>query len=138
MKIKIINFGLEEKYFPKRKHYNDAGADLYSPETVTVHNNETVVIDLKFGLHIPDGFSAYTFSRSGLSTKGIMSQISPVDSGYKGPIHAIITNLSGSDYVINEGDRISQLVVLPTVIPEFVVDLDDERGEGGLGSTGKR
>ena len=49
MKIKIINFGLEEKYFPKRKHYNDAGADLYSPETVTVHNNETVVIDLKFG-----------------------------------------------------------------------------------------
>lgn len=138
MYIKLIDFGLDEKYLPKRKHYNDAGADLYSPETVTIHKNETVTIDLKFGIHLPDGFSAYTFSRSGLSTKGIISQISPIDSGYTGPIHAIITNLSDSDYIIHEGDRISQLVILPTIIPEFVKELDCERGDNGLGSTGKR
>lgn len=135
MKIKLINYGYVNK--PFRAHYNDAGADIYSIGTIKISPHTTVKIPLGIGLEIPDGFMACIFPRSGLTSKGIISNIPPIDSGYRGEIHAIITNTTNNTYIINENDRIGQLVILPIILCDFVEKLDNTRGEGGFGSTGK-
>ena len=134
MKIRILNFGY--KSTPLRAHLNDAGADVYSTKDWLVEKHQTVKIPLGFGLELPDGYVAFVCPRSGLSSKGITCELAPVDSTYSGEIHAIVTNNSDKDYLIYEGDRVGQLVVLPVAIVDFVEDLGESRGSGGFGSTG--
>ena len=59
-----------------------------------------------------------------------------VDSGYRGEIHAIISNVSGRTHTIQKGARVGQLIIMPVVIADFVSGLGEERGAGGFGSTG--
>jgi len=142
MKIKVLNFGYEN--LPKRAHANDAGADVYAcikgsedqSGTVLLPPNTTVKIPLGLGLVLPDGYAAYVFPRSGLSTKGIVCELPPIDSGYRGEIHAIVTNCSNKPFPIHDGDRIGQLVISPVVIADFVTEDFEERGEKGFGSSG--
>lgn len=135
MKIKMIDFGY--KNAPKRAHYNDAGADVCANERVILWPQDSYAVSLGFGLELPDGYAAFVFPRSGLSKKGIVCELPPIDSGYKGEIHAIVTNCSNERFVIEEGDRIGQIVVLPIILPEFVAgDLGEERADGAFGSTG--
>ena len=136
MKIKLIKFDNYNKA-PLRAHYNDAGADVYSTQDILLEPHTTIKIPLGFGLELPDGFMACIFPRSGLTSKGIISNIPPIDSGYRGEIHAIITNTTDNTYIINKNDRIGQLVILPIILCDFVEKLDNIRGEGGFGSTGK-
>ena len=136
MKIKLIKFDNYDKA-PFRAHYNDAGADVYSTQDILLEPHTTIKIPLGFGLELPDGFMACIFPRSGLTSKGIISNIPPIDSGYRGEIHAIITNTTNNTYIINKNDRIGQLVILPIILCDFVEKLDNTRGEGGFGSTGK-
>ena len=56
-------------------------------------------------LRIPDGFAGYIFPRSGLSTKGIVCELPPIDSSYTGEVHAIISNVGSRDYEIKAGDK---------------------------------
>lgn len=135
MKIKIIDFGYAK--LPYRAHANDAGADVHSTENVILKAGSTHVIPLGFGLELPDGYAGFIFPRSGLSKKGIVCELPPIDSGYRGEIHAIVSNVSQEDYVINANDRIGQLVIMPVVIADFI-DYDiKERGDGAFASTGK-
>lgn len=144
MKIKIIDFGYTK--FPKRAHYNDAGIDVSAclfkrGETgikkLRVWPNSSVKVPLGFGIEIPDGYCGFICPRSGLSSKGITCELSPIDSGYRGEIHAIITNCTNSDYWISDGDRVGQLVILPVVLAELVTDFEGEnRGDNAFGSTG--
>lgn len=135
MKIKALNFGYEK--LPYRAHANDAGADVCSMRTCTICPQETVKIPLGLGLILPDGYAAFVFPRSGLSSKGIVCELPPIDSGYRGEIHAIVTNNSCVPFEINVGDRIGQLVITPIVIADFITDDIEERGTGAFGSTGK-
>lgn len=134
MKIKLIDFGYKEA--PYRAHENDAGADVFSTKDVVVGPHVTVKIPLGFGLELPDGYAAYVFPRSGLSAKGIVCELPPIDSGYKGEVHAIVTNVSDKAYHIKEGDRVGQLVITPVVIAEFIDYNIKERGTGAFASTG--
>lgn len=138
MKIKIIDYGYEK--LPLRAHANDAGADVYvcfhDKEYVYIKPNTTAKIPLGIGLILPDGYAAYVFPRSGLSTKGIVCELPPIDSGYRGEIHAIVTNCSNEQYKVNNGDRIGQLVITPVVIADFITEDFKERGTGAFGSTG--
>ena len=139
MKVKVIDFGF--KNLPKRAHYNDAGADVCAcfkdKEELWIKPKENVKIPLGLGLCLPDGFAACVFPRSGLSSKGIVCELPPIDSGYRGEIHAIVTNCGSTPYPIHNGDRIGQLVIFPVVLADFVEDLgDEERGNGAFGSTG--
>ena len=136
MKIRLLDFGLPSDYFPTRAHYNDAGADVYAWKGYVIPPAFTVKIPLRFGVALPDGCVGFIFPRSGMAAKGITCELPPIDSGYRGEIHAVITNNSTEPYVINPGDRIGQLVVLPVVIPEFTADEFDERGTGAFGSSG--
>ena len=90
MKIQLIDFGGRS---PERAHANDAGADVFSPEDIVIRPGEISKISLGFGLRIPDGFAGYIFPRSGLSTKGIVCELPPIDSSYTGEVHAIISNV---------------------------------------------
>lgn len=135
MRIKLLNYGYEHQ--PKRAHQNDAGADVYSLEDYTLMPGETRKFRLGFGIILPDGFNAYIIDRSSLAAKGIIQHFAPIDSGYRGEVHAITTNVSNNPFVITKGDRIAQLIVLPTIIADFSEEDIKERGTGAFGSTGK-
>lgn len=135
MKIKLIDFGYE--HAPKRAHENDAGADVYSTVSTILLPGTTTKIPLGFGLELPDGYAAYVFPRSGLSAHGIVCELPPIDSGYRGEIHAIVSNVGSNHYALGKGDRIGQLVITPVVIADFVTEKGKERGTGAFASTGK-
>ena len=126
MKIKLIDFGLKEDHHPFRPHENDAGADVFMPYDCTLKPGEIARIPLGFGLIIPDGYAGYIF-RSSMA----------VDSGYRGEVHAIISNVSTSTQTIPKDTRVGQLVITPVVIADFVLELSIERGTGAFGSTGQ-
>jgi len=135
MKIKLIEF--EGFKAPTRAHYNDAGADVYAKKRTILFGNSTEKIPLGFGVEIPNGFMGLVLPRSGLSSKGIFTQAAPIDSGYRGEIHAITTNTTSPKYIIEEGDRIGQLVIIPIVLADFTTEDLENRGNQGFASTGK-
>lgn len=138
MKIKVIDYGYEN--LPKRAHDNDAGADVHACmhdyDQVTIMSHGTAKIPLGLGLILPDGYAAYVFPRSGLASKGLTCELPPIDSGYRGEIHAIVHNGTNEPKTICNGDRIGQLVITPVVLAEFVTETGKERGIGAFGSTG--
>lgn len=134
MNIKIIKFDNFYK-LPERKHYNDAGADIYISNNYRIAPLQTLKIKLGFGLELPDGYCATIITRSSKASLGYHVHMSPIDSGYRGEIHCIITNLTTEEIFINKDDRIGQIVILPIIIANFIdVDLK-EREKNGLGST---
>ena len=141
MKVKVIDYGYTS--LPKRAHYNDAGADVYvclnGAYRCKLQPHTTTKIPLGFGLILPDGFMACVYPRSGLASNGIVGELPPIDSGYRGEVHAIVTNVSNEPFEICNGDRIGQLVVTPVIMADFVPENAPEfvaRGEGAFGSTG--
>lgn len=138
MKIRLIDFGIKESGVeaPFAKHYNDAGSDVRSTRDYTVSPQSVKKIPLGFGVEIPDGMMGLIFPRSGLNSKGITIYYSPIDSGYRGEVSAIVYNSTLEFINIEKGDRIGQLVVVPFIQTDFVWETGEERGEGGFGSTG--
>ena len=121
MKIKLIDFNGPA---PVRAHDNDAGADVFSPRDQTIYPGQVYKLPLGFGLELPDGYVGYIFPRSSLSARGIVCELPPIDSGYRGEVHAIVSN-------------VGQLVIMPVVIPEFTYDEGAARGSGAFGSSGR-
>ena len=137
MKIRLIDFGVSKEHCPFRPHENDAGADVYVPFDCTLKPGDIIKIPLGFGLEIPDGYAGYVFPRSSLAVKGLVCELPPIDSGYRGEIHAIVSNISNIRQTIKKDTRIGQLVITPVIIADFVLALGTERGTGAFGSTGK-
>ena len=129
MKIRLIDFGVKDGQRPYRPHGNDAGADVYMPYDCTLEPGEIA--------KVPDGYAGYVFPRSSMAVKGLVCELPPVDSGYRGEIHAIISNVSNRTHTIPKGARVGQLVITPVVIADFVSELGAERGTGAFGSTGE-
>ena len=138
MKLEVINHGY--KTLPTRSHMHDAGLDLYSPKAIVIKPNETVKLNLNIGFKIPAGHMGVLHNRSGHSSKGLRVSNSPIDTGYTGPIHAILTNTSTEDFVIEENMKVCQLVVVPIVICDLVTEEEVAnevpRGDKGFSSTG--
>lgn len=148
MKIRLIDFGaVKNGLTPKRAHYNDAGLDCFAQENFVLPTTESsewiednahiVKVPLGFGLVVPDGYMAVIKPRSSMNAKGIISQIGTIDSGYRGEISAIFINLSNRTHEFKKGDKICQIVIEPVVLAEPVLELENDRGEGGFGSTGR-
>ena len=127
-------------YMPTRAYETDAGLDLYSPETLIIPARYAMTIDTGVHVELPEGTVGMVKSKSGLNVKhGIQSE-GVIDVGYTGSIKAKLYNHSSEGYMVNRGDKISQLVILPILTPELEVvdELDEtERGTGGFGSTGR-
>lgn len=145
MKIKLIKFR-NDLIKPTRAHYNDAGIDCYAQEDFclehpdydyTPHSDGKRLVNLGFGLEIPDGYMATIRPRSSMNAKGVITQIGTIDSGYRGEIKAIFLNYTNETFKFERGDKICQIVIEPVILADFVEELDNNRGEGGFGSTGK-
>lgn len=137
MKIQLIDYGIDRRFCPLRCHENDAGADVYMPFDCTIRPGEIYKVPLGFGIEIPDGFAGYVFPRTSMAEKGITCELPPIDSGYRGEIHAIISNVSNREQEILKNTRIGQLIITPVVIADFVFEFGKSRGCGAFGSTGK-
>lgn len=127
---------------PSFANPGDAGMDLRSAIGHKLYPGERALIPTGIKIALPYGTVGLVCPRSGIAVKkGITVLNSPgvVDSGYRGDVGVILFNSGEDPFVVQRGDRIAQLVVLPVLHPslEFVESLDDtERGEGGFGSTG--
>lgn len=136
----------EGAMLPKRETIGSAGYDLccLCEEPITVSPNERKLIPTGIAVEIPEGTVGLVYSRSGLSLKhGIhmANDVGVIDSDYRGELKVPVHNRSDVTYIVNNGDRIAQLVITPILTPE--IEETDElsetvRGEGGFGSTGKR
>lgn len=125
-----------------------AGADLYAclEQSVSIGCGETKMIGTGIAMEIPEGFVGLVFARSGLACKKGLApanKVGVIDSDYRGEIKVALHNHNGSGeaLLVENGERIAQISIVPYVKAEFEIseDLDDtERGENGFGSTGNR
>ena len=142
MKVQIIN--KSKHATPSYETGGAAGMDIRAniSEPITLKTLERVVIKTGLFIALPVGFEAQVRPRSGLAAKkGITVLNSPgtIDADYRGEIGVILVNLSNEDFLVNDGERIAQLVVAKhaRLNWEEVVVLDEtKRGEAGFGSTG--
>lgn len=143
MKIRILNRSKHD--LPSYSTLFSAGMDLRAnlEENVVLAPMKRVLIPTGLFIEIPEGYEAQIRPRSGLAVKrgiGILNSPGTIDADYRGEICIIMINLSDEDFVINDGDRICQMVVTKHEKVEWikVEALDStERGEGGFGHTGK-
>ena len=142
MIVSIINKSKND--LPKYETLLSAGMDLRASleEAIIIQPFQRLVVKTGLFISLQKGYEAQIRSRSGLALKkGISVLNSPgtIDADYRGEIGVILINLSDTDFVINSGDRIAQMIIAKhEIISWKVVDkLDDStRGEKGFGSTG--
>ncbi|HEX8563923.1 MAG TPA: dUTP diphosphatase [Flavobacterium sp.] len=142
MTVNIINKSQHE--LPNYETIASAGMDLRANLTESVRLNplERAVIKTGLFIELPIGYEAQVRPRSGLAAKkGITVLNSPgtVDADYRGEIGVILVNLSNEPFVVEDGERIAQLVIAKHERAEWneVRNLSEtSRGEGGFGSTG--
>ena len=141
--INIINLSVNE--LPAYATVGSAGMDIraFLNEPVTLQPMERALIPTGLFVELPDNFEIQIRPRSGLALKqGITCLNTPgtIDSDYRGEIKVLLINLSNENQVIQNNDRIAQMVVAKTEKALFnLVDKIDEtkRGAGGFGHTGK-
>lgn len=140
--IKVVNRGHQP--LPQYATPQSAGLDLRAniDEPIVLHPMERKLIPTGLYIALPEGYEAQVRPRSGLALKhGITVLNSPgtIDADYRGELGVLLINLSREDFVINDGERIAQMVVARCEQGEFVAveELDTtERGTGGYGHTG--
>lgn len=132
------------KYMPVYATENSSGMDLraVTDEPIVIKPSERKLIKTGLFIQLPDGYEAQVRSRSGLALKkGIIVLNAPgtIDADYRGEIGVILFNTSNEDFVVNDGERIAQMIIQEYRKANFiqVETLDDsERGEGGFGHSG--
>ena len=142
MKIKVINQSKHE--LPRYETNAAAGVDLRAniDAPITLHPMQRVLVKTGLFLEIPVGYEAQVRPRSGLALKkGITVLNAPgtVDADYRGEVGVILINLSQEPFLIEDGERVAQLVFASVVQADWeVVEVlsDTSRGAGGFGSTG--
>ena len=143
MFVKIVN--KSDNPLPHYSTSMSAGMDLRAnlPEPVVLKPLERKLIPTGLYVELPKGFEAQIRPRSGLAlNKGITVLNTPgtIDADYRGEIRVILINLSNEDFVIENGERICQMVIAAheTVEWNLVEELNStQRGAGGFGHTGK-
>ena len=131
---------------PKYKTDGSSGVDLsaFLEKKVVIKPNSSELIPTGLQVAIPEELEIQIRPRSGLAAKeniGVLNSPGTIDSDYRGELKIILFNHGKEDFIINNGDRIAQMVLVPIVKMEFeeVDSLPDTvRGQGGFGSTGKK
>ena len=143
MKIPVINGSHHD--LPAYATPDSAGMDLRAnlDAPVTLRPLERKLIPTGLRIALPQGFEAQVRPRSGMALKwgiGVLNSPGTIDADYRGEIGVILVNLSAGDFVVNDGDRIAQMVIARHERAEWELAhaLDEtERGEGGFGHSGK-
>ncbi len=144
MKIKIVNSSRHP--LPEYATAFAAGLDLRAniAQPVVLKPLERALVPTGIYIELPMGYEAQIRPRSGLAIKhgiGIVNAPGTIDADYRGEIRVILVNLSNEDFIINDGERICQMVVAQHASVEWeqVDSLEQtERGAGGFGHTGKK
>jgi len=131
---------------PKYKTDGSSGVDLYAflDKEVVIKPNSSALIPTGLQVAISEELEIQIRPRSGLAAKesiGVLNSPGTIDSDYRGELKIILFNHGKEDFIINNGDRIAQMVLVPILKMEFeeVDSLPDTiRGQGGFGSTGKK
>ena len=142
----LIKKTSKEVITPKYKTDGSSGVDLsaFLDKEVVIKPNSSDLIPTGLQVAIPEEFEIQIRPRSGLAAKesiGVLNSPGTIDSDYRGELKIILFNHSNKDFIINNGDRIAQMVLVPILKMEFeeVDSLPDTvRGQGGFGSTGKK
>ena len=131
---------------PKYKTDGSSGVDLsaFLEKKVVIKPNSSELIPTGLQVAIPEELEIQIRPRSGLAAKesiGVLNSPGTIDSDYRGELKIILFNHGKEDFIINNGDRIAQMVLVPIIKMEFeeVDSLPNTvRGQGGFGSTGKK
>ena len=142
IKIKVVNRGHQQlpAYATPQSAGMDLRANLDAP--ITLHPMERRLIPTGLHIALPEGYEAQVRPRSGLALKHgltVLNTPGTIDADYRGEIGVVLINLSKEDFIINDGERIAQMVIARHEQGDFVVveELDEtKRGEGGYGHTG--
>ena len=136
----------KEVITPKYKTDGSSGVDLsaFLEKKVVIKPNSSELIPTGLQVAIPEELEIQIRPRSGLAAKesiGVLNSPGTIDSDYRGELKIILFNHGNKDFIINNGDRIAQMVLVPILKMEFeeVDSLPNTvRGQGGFGSTGKK
>ena len=130
---------------PKYKTQGSSGLDLmaFIEKSIKLNPKESILVPTGISVAIAEDLEIQIRPRSGLAAKSNISVLNTpgtIDSDYRGEIKVILFNHGKNEFIINNKDRIAQMVLAPIIKAEFeeVDELPDTiRGEGGFGSTGK-
>ena len=138
MKVKKL---FANAQLPQKAHAGDLGYDLFAVQDEMVYPDETRLISTGIAIQFPEGYGAFINDRSSVATKMKLFTVAGViDNGYIGEIRVAVHNAGPDVQKIKAGDKIAQLVLIPTV--NFAIEevnevvSADARGTGGFGSTG--
>ena len=142
MKVQVVNKGHQP--LPAYATVQSAGMDLRAniDEPIVLKPLERRLIPTGLHIALPAGYEAQVRPRSGLALKKGITVLNPpgtIDADYRGEVGVLLINLSQEDFVVNDGERIAQMVIARHEQAELVeVDVLDEteRGDGGYGHTG--
>ena len=123
-------------YVWPKGHYNDAGHDVINPYDIEIRPHESVAINTEMTVFLPDGTMGIMMPRSSLSKMGLICNMSPIDAGYRGKVHVLMTNNSNECIELVAGQKICNFVVVPIIDCDLVRNLGNERGSDAFGSTG--
>ena len=142
VKIKVINKGHQP--LPQYATPQSAGMDLRAnlTESIVLKPLERCLVPTGLFIALPEGYEAQVRPRSGLALKkGITVLNAPgtIDADYRGEVGVLLVNLSQEEFVVNDGERVAQMVIARHETADFVevAELDEtDRGAGGYGHTG--
>ena len=142
MKVKIVSHSKHE--LPSYETIASAGMDLRAnlDEEIVLQPLDRVLVPTGLSIELPVGYEAQVRPRSGLAIKkgiGVLNSPGTVDADYRGEIMVILINLSKEVFVINDGERIAQMIISKHEQAEWIqveVLEETDRGAGGFGHTG--
>lgn len=138
--IKVKKLAANAK-LPLRAHSTDSGADLFALERTVLPPRRITHVHTGVAVELPEGTSGIIWGKSSIESKGIKAMAGLVDAPYRGELIVCMYNLNEEPFTFEAGQKVAQLVVMPTFYPAFeeAEELTDTaRGEGGFGSTGNK
>lgn len=146
MNINIHLFDQTNAKLPTRGTSQSAGYDLYASEDIVLMPMERKLVSTGIGMSIPNGYYGKIFDRSGMAYKnGLTCLAGVIDSDYRGEVKVLLLNVTNSSKVVSKGERIAQIVFMEYLNTNFTTisksdflndTFDNNRGNGGFGSTG--
>lgn len=144
MNIKIVNKSTHP--LPKYETFASAGMDLRAnlDTPITLKPLQRALVPTGIFIEIPVGFEAQVRPRSGLAIKKgvtVLNTPGTIDADFRGEVMVILVNLSSEDFVVNDGERVAQMIISKHEQAEWIeVDVleESDRGAGGFGHTGNK
>lgn len=128
-------------YLPERAHKTDAGLDIKARENRLIKAHRGALLHTGLHVQLPHGTAGLLVSKSGLNVNHGITSTGLIDEGYTGEIMVKLYNHSDTDYLVNAGEKISQLVIIPVLYEDInlrdSLDENTERGDKDFGSSGK-